>query len=298
MTNFAINPTRNLEKAKLIEISWQENGTVHLHLGHQMAVQFNPASLKVSASNKVEIDVQNSPSGLQICGQNTSSLSLELLFDVSGADATHTQDVRQMSGRIAAFLQSPESSQAQKSEGQEKPDVVPGVRFHWGAFIFDGVLQSMDETLDFWSEDGRPLRSTVAISLTGIHHRPGSNPDATVAPSEQQGIGAAGTLRPTPSPEGKSLQSIVAGAGLKTDWKAIAAQNGIENPRHIATGTLLNLQGTAKATVKAIASARAGPRSPTPLTPFEEAKRLAQRHARTALTGSGLPLPASGSAYF
>lgn len=290
MTNFAINPTRNLEKAKLIEISWQENGTVHLHLGHQMAVQFNPASLKVSASNKVQTNDQHTPSGLQIGGQNTSSLSLELLFDVSGADATHTQDVRQMSGRIAAFLQPSKSSQS--------PGDVPGVRFHWGAFIFDGVLQSMDETLDFWSEDGRPLRSTVAISLTGIHHRPGSNPDATVAPSEQQGIGAAGTLRPTPSPEGKSLQSIVAGAGLKTDWKAIAAQNGIENPRHIATGTLLNLQGTAKATVKAIASARAGPRSPTPLTPFEEAKRLAQRHARTALTGSGLPLPASGSAYF
>ena len=290
MTTYAINPTRNLEKAKLIEISRQNNDTVQLHLGRQMTVQFNPASLKVSASNKVQTNDQNSSSGLQICGQNNSSLSLELFFDVSGADATHTQDVRQMSGKIATFLQPSESSQS--------PGAVPGVRFQWGAFIFDGVLESMDETLDFWSEHGRPLRSTVAISLTGIHRRPISNPDATVSPSEQQDIGGAGTLHPTPSPEGKSLQAIVAGAGLKADWKAIAAQNGIENPRHIATGTLLNLQGRARATVNARASVKADPHSTTPLAPFEEAKRLAQRHARTALTGSGLPLPASGSAYF
>ena len=290
MTTYAINPTRNLEKAKLIEISWQENGTVQPNSDHPMTVQFNPASLKVSASNKVKIDVQNSPSGLQICGQNTSSLSLELLFDVSGADATHTQDVRQMSGKIAAFLKPSKSSQS--------PEDVPGIRFQWGGFIFDGVLESMNETLDFWSEDGYPLRSTVAISLISIHHRLDSNPDATVSPSEPQDIGGAGTLHPTPSPEGKSLQAIVAGSGLKADWKAIAAQNGIENPRHIATGTLLNLQGRARATVNARASVKAGPHSTTPLTPFEEAKRLAQRHARTALTGSGLPLPASGSAYF
>jgi hypothetical protein len=39
---------------------------------------------------------------------------------------------------------------------------------------------------------------------------------------------------------------MVANAGIKADWKAIAALNGIENPRNLAPGTLVNLNVSAK----------------------------------------------------
>jgi hypothetical protein len=287
MANFAINTDRNLERAKLIEISWKEDNTVQLHLLNSTVVQFNPASLKVSYSNRVQTKDQNTPSSRQFRGRNASRLSLELIFDASGAETTGIQDVRQMSGRIAAFLKPLEqppgqmslgNTLAQSNQGEKTPDSVPGVRFLWGTFVFDGVLESMDETLDFWSEDGRPLRSTVAISVEGIHYHPSYNPVATTTQGAMPGALAAGTMQPFPTPRGKSLQAMVTGAGLKADWKAIAAQNSIEDPRHIAAGTLLNLQGAAR--VAANKGAEAGAILENSFKPFEEAKRLAQLNAR------------------
>ena len=40
------------------------------------------------------------------------------------------------------------------------------MRFQWGSFLFEGVMDSMDETLEFFSADGRPLRAKVSISIT------------------------------------------------------------------------------------------------------------------------------------
>ena len=43
----------------------------------------------------------------------------------------------------------------------------PAVRFVWGEFRFDGHIEALEETLDFFSPDGRPLRARVALSLRG-----------------------------------------------------------------------------------------------------------------------------------
>jgi hypothetical protein len=37
---------------------------------------------------------------------------------------------------------------------------------------------------------------------------------------------------------------MVANVGVKADWKTVAARNGIENPRNLAPGTLVNLRGS------------------------------------------------------
>jgi len=48
---------------------------------------------------------------------------------------------------------------------------------------------------------------------------------------------------------------MVANTGTKTDWKAIAALNGIENPRNLAPGTLVNFRAGARANLVARANA-------------------------------------------
>lgn len=233
---------RSLEKAKLIEINWQDDGTVDVNTGSQTEVQFNPASLRVSFSNQVQTDDQSTGSAMQYVGKGSSGLAVDLIFDVSGPDATDSQDVRKMTEKVADFMKTTKAG-----EGEETRYKVKGLRFLWGTFRFDGILESMNETLELWSEDGRPLRAAVSISLKqpGIQFEFEDNPNATPPPAG--GTGApAGTTPQTPAPQGANLQSMVAQAGLKADWKAVATLNGIENPRHLPTGALINLQVSAK----------------------------------------------------
>lgn len=281
MTTVAIKTARNLVRAKLIEINWQKDGTAQPNSKNQTSVQFNPASLKVSYSNQIQTKGQGTGAAMQYVGQGDSRLSVELIFDVSGANATNTQDVRKMTEKIANFMR----PGAKKTENSKNgiQSTVSGLRFQWGTFLFDGVLESMDETLDLWSEDGRPLRSTVGMSLKqpGIHFEfeTKKNPDATQPPATTAGASPVGTNQPTPASKGDNVQNMVAKAGLKADWKAVAARNGIENPRNLAPGTMLNLQEPAKASLANLRT-RASGVPDIVLNPFERAKGLASLKAR------------------
>ncbi|MFQ6027666.1 MAG: hypothetical protein ACE5Q6_09260 [Dehalococcoidia bacterium] len=227
---------RQLERAKLIEINW-EGETVNPNTKNQLEVQFNPASLKTSLANQVQTNDNSTGSAMQYVGRGTSKLTVELIFDVSGENATDTRDVRKMTEKIANFMKT-----NKEGTGEKTTYKVPGVRFLWGTFLFDGILISMDETLELWSEDGRPLRATVAVNLSqpGIHFNI-ENPDATKSPAAT-GSSPPGTTPLTPARTGASIQNMVSNAGIKDDWKAVAQQNGVENPRNVAAGTLVNLQ--------------------------------------------------------
>ena len=43
----------------------------------------------------------------------------------------------------------------------------PPVRFAWGRFRFDGRVEALEETLDLFAPDGRPLRARLALTLQG-----------------------------------------------------------------------------------------------------------------------------------
>lgn len=242
-----------LTKAQLFEISWSEQGDPEVPAKPRMTVQFNPASLKVSYSNQVQTNGNNTSSSMQSVGKGDSKLAVELLFDVSGVGAEGIQDVRQLTKEVAYFMKTtPESPPTDSTAGgsssgtsggsqQEQRYRVAGMRFLWGSFFFDGILVSMDETLDLWSEDGRPLRATVTMNLSqpGIHFADPTNSSATRSP---KGGTQAGTAPLTAAPQGATLQDLVSNAGIKADWKAIAAANGIENPRQLTPGSLVNLK--------------------------------------------------------
>lgn len=263
-----------LEKAKLFEIlEWTEGEDPRVSDQPYMTVQFNPSSLKVSYSNQVQTNGNNTSSAIQSVGKGDSKLAVELLFDVSGADATDSRDVRQMTRMVSYFLETFSDQSNQTGSGGQQPAGnttggntggqqaaqeryrVRGLRFQWGTFIFDGVVISMDETLDFWSEDGYPLRATVALNISqpGIHFKFTKNAKAT--PPPKTGNAPAGTNPLAAAVQGATLQGMVANAGIKADWKAVAAINGIENPRNLAAGTLVNLNVNANINAKVSAGA-------------------------------------------
>jgi hypothetical protein len=101
------------------------------------------------------------------------------------------------------------------------------------------MMDSLEETLDFFSPDGEPLRASLSLGLSGqLEIVPlsggGGAPHSAAGPTP-------GTRPLTQAPAGGSLQNLVSGAGLGANWQAIAAANGIENPRLLAAGRLVDL---------------------------------------------------------
>lgn len=232
---------RKLEKARLTEIEWDEAGEAsEVDGGISIEVQFNPTTLKVSYSNQVQSNDQSASSATQYVGRGTSKMSVELTFDVSlpfeGGEPP--RDVREITERVFKFIAPRE---APGGEADSPRFTVPGIRLRWGTFWFDGVVDSMDETLELWSEDGRPLRAVVSLSMSQqgiVFHR--DNPAATGGAG--QGAPSPGTRPLQPARAGDSIQAMAARAGRPGDWKQIAQANGVANPRQISAGQLIDVQ--------------------------------------------------------
>lgn len=238
---------RKLTKAKLIQVEWPNGATTAEPKsgGKTVTVQFNPASLRVGYSNQVQTNDQSNNSSTQFVGKGSAKLSLELIFDISmplGQDSESgappsgsVTDVRELTREVAFFIT------PLPAEGEDEGKYIPpGTRFSWGSFYFDGIVESMDETLDLWSEDGRPLRATVALNMSQQGVVVGYNPDATDPPQAAAGA-PAGTRPLQAAQDGDSIQGMATKAGRPADWKLIAQANGIENPRVLAPGTLVDM---------------------------------------------------------
>jgi hypothetical protein len=241
-------------------------------------VQFNPASLRVTYSVS---GGQGSQSASANTGKQTAStqptsysasLSVDLVFDTSQSG----KDVRnEYTLKVASMLTKP---------GSKKMALV---QFHWGQFIFKGSIPSMTETLDFFSEDGVPLRATVSLQMNeqslepndpktggtagaggagagfaagasagfsasaGVSAGAGLSVGASASLSASVGVGAGiGTTPLTLAQAGDTLQSLTARAGAGASWKAIAAANNIDNPRLLDPGAVLNLNARADINLK------------------------------------------------
>lgn len=214
-------------------------------------VQFNPEALKVSFANQVVTpagggDQKGTPS-MQFVGAGTTKLSVQLWFDLttpetsgtasSSSSAAPTQggagkvdDVRKLTQKVAYFI-TPKQAQNDKNKF-----IPPGVRFIWGSFQFDGLMDSLEESLEFFSSEGKPLRASVSFSLSQQKIQKFVFRGNEGIP----GLGAPGTNPLVQAPSGATLQGIADSQGQGGNWQAIASANGIENPRSLQPGQLVN----------------------------------------------------------
>jgi hypothetical protein len=237
--------TPQLAKAELHELDAKFSKTINEDKATK--VQFNPDSLKVSFANQIVAPSgsgdKNGPQTQQFVGAGTTKLAATLYFDVTselpqGLDPVN--DVRKLTQRVAYFI-----TPVGQPQGQPTKFIPPAVRFLWGSFQFDGIMESMEETLELFSFEGRPLRASVAIAITQQKITAFSFNAANDAPAATRRGGAApGTSPITEATAGASIQSLTAnqpngGAGL--EWQAIAQANGIENPRMLKPGQMIDL---------------------------------------------------------
>jgi len=226
-----------LEKAKLLEL---DDGGQPVE-GSTVQVQFNPETLKVSYANQVvppnntgATDTRGT-SATQFVGTGTTKLSVQLWFDVTSTLDTEQSetDVRKLTKKVVAFI-TPKPSASDKTQ-----NVPPAVRFLWGTFQFDGIMDSLDESLEFFSPEGRPLRASITLSLS--QQKIAFAIPEGGAPAGKPGASILGTQPLVQVQAGANLQNLASQLGKGADWQSIASANGIENPRLIAPGQLIDM---------------------------------------------------------
>lgn len=235
------NPV-NLAKAQLqeLDLSMQPKGD-----GKKVTVQFNPETLKVSYTNPVGSANgrrdEGDKSAAQTPASGTAKLAVQLWFDVTApmpVGAAAADDVRKLTQDLIFFV-------LPRDRGpNDPPTSSPGVRFRWGSFQFDGIVDSMEESLEFFSSDGQPLRASVSLGISQTQTQ-----KVTILPTSGLPGGGlpggglpAGTSPLAVAPAGASLQQMASAAGLGGDWQSIAAANGIENPRFMPPGLVIDLR--------------------------------------------------------
>jgi hypothetical protein len=208
-------------------------------------VQFNPESLKVTFANAIEPpkggDQSSGAGGQQFVGAGSTKLALQLWFDVNSMEKNPVDDVRKVTKNVIYFMT------PQQAPTDPKKKVPPGVRFQFGTFIFDGIVESLEETIDFFSPDGKALRSSISLSFTKqeiLEKGPQGASDVAPRPGIKPLVSAK---------QGDSVQNIAAKNGIE-DWQSIAAANGIEDPMRLPAGALLDID----ASVSLAASASLG----------------------------------------
>jgi hypothetical protein len=242
-----------LVRAQLVELDPEFEGPLTGADERRLDVQFNPESLKVTYANQLATPKQtgdvSGPASHQFVGASSTKLALTLWFDVGVPPYSDDPkaDVRRLTQNVTAFMIAkppPPGSQGRGGDGKaatENQLVPPAVRFVWGSFQFDGTIESLDETLEFFAPDGRPLRASCNLSMT----KPSISAEFI---RQQAGAGDAGVgSRPLAAAGvGVSLQGMAAAAGAGASWQAIAAANGIENPRRMVPGQLIDLRARAQ----------------------------------------------------
>lgn len=241
---------QNTAKAKLIELD--EALREAKSGGKSVSVQFNPDSLKLTFANQVQNNTTSSNAGSgsgggssgdqasgtqgrQFVGAGTTKLAVQLWFDANtvGEGGDRVDDVRRLTQEVIYFIT------PQEAASDPTKFLPPGVRFAWGSFLFNGLVDGIEETIDFFSPEGKPLRASISLTLS----------QQTILVSSFSGSGripgrpkAPGTSPMTPAALGSTLQGLAGATGAGGgDWQAIAAANGIDNPRLLVPGQLIDL---------------------------------------------------------
>jgi hypothetical protein len=223
-----------LAKAQLQQLDAKFEHTV----GTACTVQFNPESLKVSFANQIQQPSgqgdQRGKAAAQFVGAGTTKLTMTLWFDVGSPQPGDevVDDVRKLTQKVAFFI-TPEKVKKDKF-------LPPAVRFLWGSFQFEGIMESLEETLEFFSPEGKPLRAQLSVSISQQEIRAFTFADTE--PPAGLGGPAPGTRPLAAPPDGATAQGVADTAGQGGDWQSMAAANGIENPRALGVDAVLDLE--------------------------------------------------------
>jgi len=219
-------PDATLQKAWLVPV---DPNTKQALLSQKIEVHFNPESLKLSYTVTVKADTgskNSSDASAQQSSSSSAKLAVDLVFDTTDQFESKQDEAdvtKVITSKIVAAFVAPPAPEGAKSS---KPVPANPCAFVWGTFQFVGLVESYNETLEFFSASGVPLRAAVSLSLTENRYK--------ITQISQRAPGQA-----QPLPQGSQIGPALTAAGLDpTDWRGTALANGMETPRFSATGSI------------------------------------------------------------
>lgn len=285
----------DIERAKLIPVAGNPDRP---DTANALDVQFNPTSLKVSLSNTLQENQRNGNSrASQYVDKSSSSLTIELIYDTtyvpqqaspSGDTAAQSGQTNQSSQQDPLTEGSDVRLQTKKIAEKFVKPIGSGRRmrapkrclFQWGAFEFLGLVESFEETLDFFSKEGTPLRATVSLKLKQDRYQFRNNAatatqqntptlSSTGSTSNNNNSGDDGNGAPRPGQNTSPVQG--ASNDQPGNWRETAMYNGIENPRMPSASMIALPNISASASVGISANVKI---SATPAFNFGSSARL------------------------
>lgn len=181
-------------------------------------VQFNPTTLGYSVQNTLEKKGRDA-NAKQFVAQSTAKLEFDLVFD-----STHDGgDVRRDTNKIKQFLNPGDKS-------TNKDQAPPLVGFRWGTFLFKGIVESFKETLEFFSAEGVPLRSTLKIGLAAQDPK-----DVFAEPTFGSAAGFTADVQLVANSD-RGTSGTAAQGGNPGAGRTLASANGFESMRNPGAG--------------------------------------------------------------
>ncbi len=223
-----------LEKAMIVAM-WQD-------LMDFIAVQFNPNEFTLNKANQIaEIPIPGLDTPLlQFVRGQSETLTVDLFFDTTdsgmGADAvsvtTETDKIYQLmkiephthAPPVCAFLWNEKFPGADVSESvgnQRRTD-------------FQCVVESVKQRFTLFNPSGVPLRAILTVTLREYKHLDEQLQQLNLnSPDKTQGYVMRGD---------DTLSSIAGKQYLRpTEWRAIANENSIDDPRRTGAGQFLRI---------------------------------------------------------
>lgn len=215
-----------LQKAQLVPVDPKTKEAV---IGDAIPVHFNPETLKLAytINNKADTASKNSSEqpGQQV-SNSSAKLSVDLVFDTTDLfekDQDEADVRNKVTNKIVELFVAPPAPDA---SGDGKPIPANPCLFLWGTFQFVGLVESYNETLEFFSASGVPLRAAVSLTLAENRYKVANVPQRV--PGQGQPLALGG-----------NLSLALSNAGMDpTDWRNTALANGMETPRFSGSSTI------------------------------------------------------------
>jgi hypothetical protein len=205
---------------------------------NRIEVQFNPTDLNFSKTAQfaeIAIPGLDSPV-LQFIHGGTETLTVELFFDTSESGVGPlAKSVTEYTDKFYKLVkQDPNTHAAPRCRFSwgEPLTFEPGVKYSNAPFWFQCVVESVDRKFLLFSPEGVPLRARLTVKM-----REYKTVDEMVSELKSADHTKARVLKRRERLDQISAREYETPA----EWRRIADENQIENPRRVAPGTILRI---------------------------------------------------------
>lgn len=222
----------------MLQKAYFENFDIKDKTQARMEVQFNPAELSYSKTAQfaeIAIPGLDSPV-LQFIRGGTETLSVELFFDTSESGVGPlAKSVTELTDKFYKLVKQDSDTHAPprcRFSWGEPLSFEPGVKYSNAPFWFQCVVESIDRKFLLFSPEGIPLRARLTVKM-----REYKTVDQMVSDLKSADHTKARVLKRRERLDQISAREYETPA----EWRLIADENKLANPRKLTPGTVLRI---------------------------------------------------------